>query len=70
MQVLFSEEFGYDLKSQVEKSTRQVSGKPMQFAVVADPLATSILHPLSSLRSQESVWTTRPCPGTCSHRKF
>ncbi|RMB99011.1 hypothetical protein DUI87_24557 [Hirundo rustica rustica] len=32
MQVLFGEEFGYDLKSQVEKSTRRVSGKPMQFA--------------------------------------
>lgn len=33
MRVLFSEEFGYDLKSQMEKSTRRVSGKLVQFAV-------------------------------------
>lgn len=48
MQVLFSEEFGYDLKSQVDKSTRWVSGKPMQFAVAADQLATFNRPPLPS----------------------
>lgn len=69
MQVLLSKEFGYDLKSQVEKSTRRVSGKPRKFAVAADQpghlqqVTTSILHPLSSLRSQdlspESIQTMR-----------
>lgn len=48
MQVLFSEEFGYDLKSQVKKSTRRVSGKPIQFAVAADKLATFNRPPLPS----------------------
>lgn len=48
MQVPFSEEFGCDLKSQVEKSTRWVSGKLMQFAVSADQLAIFNRPPLPS----------------------
>lgn len=77
MQVLFSEEFGYDLKSQVKKSPRKVSEKPMQFTVAVDQLATSNgFQPPSPLFSEiqdlspGSICTTRPCSGTCSHGKL
>lgn len=50
MPVLFPEEFGYDLKSQVKKSPRRVSGEPMQFAAADDQMATfNWFHPPSPL---------------------
>lgn len=81
MQVSFSEEFSFDIKTQVEKNTKLGLRKADAICNCCWPngnfqqaTTTSVLHHPSSLRSQdlspEPIWTTRTFQGTCNGGKF
>lgn len=81
MQVSFSEEFGFDLKTQVEKNTKLGLRKADAICNCCWPTGnlqqtttTSVLHHLSSLRSQdlspEPICSTRTFQAICNGGKF